>query len=200
MLIPLRNLALLTIAVAAIGPWTPSEAAGFNISWTGANDYTMQGMFSFDGSLLNTGVIDESAVDTFMIEGFLSNVSVGTWDFFADGLVGEDTFNLNFDTDVLQFVVGGLSTGPQGQNWGTSAAGMTCEATAFGFSSGSSSQALCTSGAFNLSSSIPIASSTLLATPKGVPPIPEPTTLFLMGGGLLVGAALRRRRGRSIVS
>jgi hypothetical protein len=64
---------------------TLSHAIAFNIDWTGANGYTMTGMFSYDDSLINSGAIDETDIDTLMIEGFLNSVSIRTWD-LADGL------------------------------------------------------------------------------------------------------------------
>jgi hypothetical protein len=117
-----------------------AEAASFRIDWTGSAGYTMTGLFGFSDALLGTGVIDETQVTSFRIEGFLNAVSVGSWDFFANGLVGADTFNLNFNTTTLAFVVGGFSSGPTGQDWGVSVGGTTCQATGFGFSSGSGSQ------------------------------------------------------------
>lgn len=166
-----------------------AEAIAFDISWTGSGGYSMTGMFSYDDSLIGTGRIDETDLDSFMIEGFLGAASIGTFDFFADTpLVGSDTFNFNFDTTTETFFVGGFSGGDDGQDWGVSTGGTSCETTGFGFSSGNGSQGLCDGTGFV--GSIPISSPTLVATRKVVP---EPTILALVGLGL-AGLGFARRR------
>jgi hypothetical protein len=110
---------ILLAVVACLGLSAPAVAVpvGYDIEWTGTGGYTMDGMFSFDDSLLGTGAIDETDIDTFVIEGFLDNVSQGTFD-LADGLgAGASTFNFNFNTTTGLFIVGGFSHGAAGQQW-----------------------------------------------------------------------------------
>ena len=101
----------------------PANAIGFNIDWTGTGGYTMTGMFSYDDSLIGTGPINGTDVNTFMIEGFLNGSNVGTWDFFADGLSAGATFNFNFNATSELFLIGGGSGGPTGQLWNSDCAG-----------------------------------------------------------------------------
>jgi hypothetical protein len=166
-----------------------ADPIAYDISWTGSGGYTMTGMFSFDDSLLGTGAIDETSVLSLMIEGFLNNVSVGTFDLFGDApLLGADTFNFNFDTTLETFIVGGFSSSLTGQDWGVSVGGGSCSTSGFGFSSGSGSQGICIAGT-GFTGSVPINSPTLAATRS----VPEPGTLALLGIGLL-GLGLSRRR------
>jgi len=87
-----------------------SHAIGFTISWTGTGGYTMTGMFSYSDALINTGAIDETQIDTLMIDVLLNGVSQGMWN-LADGQgAGADSFNFTFDTTTETFVVGGNSS------------------------------------------------------------------------------------------
>ena len=182
-------LALLAVLLSPMA--ANADPISYDISWSGDGGYTMTGMFSIDDSLLGTGAIDATALLSFNIEGFLASVSVGTFDFFADApLIGADTFNFNFDTDLEAFIVGGFSGGPTGQDWGTSTGGGSCSTTGFGFSSGSGSQGLCIGEGWVFASSIPIGSSTLEAART----VPEPGTLALLGIGLAGLGLMRRRR------
>lgn len=50
------------------------------------------------------------------------------------------------------------------------------------------------SGAFYELSGFDIDAATMLSVSAGTAPVPEPATLFMVGGGLLGGACIRRRR------
>ena len=73
---------ILFAVIAYLGLAGPAVAipVGYDSDWTGASGYTLDGMFSFDDSLLGTGAIDVTDIDTLMIEVFLNNVSQGTFD------------------------------------------------------------------------------------------------------------------------
>ncbi|MEM7221958.1 MAG: PEP-CTERM sorting domain-containing protein [Pseudomonadota bacterium] len=172
------------IFAANIGP---ANAVAFNIDWTGSGGYTLEGMFSYDDSLIGTGPIDESSLDTFMIEGFFNGGSVGTWDFFADGISAGAGFNFNFDTTSEMFLVGGVTGSASGQAWNIEPVVGVCTAD-FGFGSGSTGQGLCVGG--GLAGLISPSQSTLTASRKQVP---EPGTLALFLIGIL-GLAIATRR------
>jgi len=160
-----------------------ASAISFDISWTGANGYSMTGMFSYDDSLIGTGAIDETDIDSLMIEGFLSGSSIGSWSLPAVTPTG---FNFNFDTNTQTFIIGGTSTGTSGQRWNveTGASGL-------GFNSGNPNQALALDGVYFTDSIIKTAVSTLTATPSAVP---VPAALYLFGSGLIGLAAVARRK------
>lgn len=155
-----------------------SHATLFQISWEGANGYSMTGMFSYPDALVNTGLINASHLDTFMIAGFLNNTPVGSFQ------LDKTPINFNFDTTSHTFPTGGESQSASGQRW--NAPNTT---NSFGFFSGDSLQGLHLNGILELQSTIRIGSpvptsaivdSTLIATQ-----IPEPSTLALLGTGLM---------------
>lgn len=178
--------------VVGLAMAAPAKAVVFNIDWTGANGWTMTGMFGYDDSLIGTGPIDESEIDGLMIEVFDNGISQGSWDLNTDGVFG--AFNFNFDTNSEMFLVGGLSEGPMGQDWNVSAGGVACPNPGVGFSSGTGGQAVCVNNSivgdsilrFNASLS------TLTATRKQSVPEPASFVLFAIAlGGL--GVLMRRR-------
>ena len=161
----------------------PAKAAiiGYDLSWTGASGFSLTGMFSFDDSLLGTGSITGSSLDSFMIEGFDGGSSMGTF-------VGTPE-NFNFDTTTELLAVGGNSFTSGGQRWnatGTDGVGI------IGFESGSSGQSLYVSGSFHSASQISTSDSTLMVARK----VPEPSIIALFGLGLL-GLGFARRKVRS---
>ncbi len=171
---------------------TNVAAATYNIDWTGNNGYSMTGLLSFDDALMDTGAIDETQISELSIDVMLNGVSLGTRSLTDDGPGSHaSTFNLNFDTTVGQFIVGGHSLSISGQNWFTSSGGSRCDTV--GFSSGAGAQGIC-QGFWSFSSSIPIGQPTLNATlAMSVVPLPAGGLLLLtaMGG---LGIARRRRK------
>lgn len=175
-----------------------ADPIGYDIEWVGSGGYTMTGMFTFDDSLINTGPITAGSMQTFMIEGFLNGVSIGTWD-LADGQgTGAGSLNINFDTTTEEFLVGGFSGTPNGQRWNWQGT------PGLGFVSSLPGQAFSLDGVFVPASTINTADSTLVATRKTQtvpePPatVPEPASLLLWGMLGAVGAAVSWRRRRAV--
>ena len=135
----LGGLLVLTLSLMVVVPM--AEATTQNLAWVGDNAYAMKGTFSYEHSLIGTGLIDETQINTLMIEGFQHGASVGTWH-LADGLGGGALpFNVNFDATTNLFSVGGTTSSATGQAWNANAN------PGFGFASGNAEQGLFLDGA-----------------------------------------------------
>ncbi len=184
------SLGVLT-GLLAMGLTLSAHAISFNITWTGSNGYTMTGMFGYSDSFINTGSQTGAILDFLMIEGFLNNVSIGTFSgtSTAEQRNDADPFNFNFDTTTETFIEGGSAFSSTGQSWNT---GFTVgtDQPSFGFRSSSSKQRL-----FNPGEIVP----SRIATDSNLQasPIPEPSTMLLLGSGLAGLVAWRMRRGRA---
>jgi hypothetical protein len=159
-----------------------SHAASYHISWKGANNYHMTGMFSYSDSLINTGLINASHLDSFTIEGFWDKAPLGSFQ------LDQTPINFNFDTSTQMLVTGGESGTTGGQQWNAPNTNG-----GFGFFSGNSTQGLYDKGARINDSEILIGSkcdscnvdSTLAATPIHTTEMPEPSTWVLLVTGLI---------------
>ncbi len=177
------------VGLAMMGMAGTANAILFDISWTGAGGYTMDGMFGYNDALIGTGAINETQIDSLMIEVFLSGASQGTWDLVADGDQA-GAFNFNFDTTTLLFAEGGFSDSSTGQDWNV-IGGEGCGAFG-GFASGIGGQGVCLGGSF-VSASFDRDMFSLVASTKVV----EPPTLALFAIGLAGLGFMRRRRKRA---
>lgn len=183
----------LSVAAMAVTLGSASaEAATFKIGWTGLGGYSMTGVLKFADSLLGTGVINQTQISDLSITVLLNSVAVGTRSLLADGLgTYAAEFNVNFDTTLGQFVVGGYSANPDGQQWFTDIGGSSCDTV--GFASGSGGQGVCI-GSFVDDSYLSVDASTLTAI--RVAEVPLPASLPLLGAAVAGVAMLRRRRPR----
>ncbi|MEM9217716.1 MAG: PEP-CTERM sorting domain-containing protein [Cyanobacteria bacterium P01_F01_bin.150] len=193
----MRNKALCAlmgaIAISAGVAGTAQAAiVGYDISWTGSNGYTLEGMFGFDDSLLGTGAIDETSLSSFTIEGFQNGSSIGSFD-LSDGLASSSPFNFNFDTISETFIIGGDSDSITGQSW-------NFFGNPFGFGSGSAGQAIRLNNSFV--SFVGANDSTLIATRKDsdfsdVSAVPEPLTVIGTLAAIGIGGAMKRKHAAS---
>ncbi len=173
--IPTKMIVALCFAVLPL----TSHAASFKISWTGANGYSMAGMFSYSDSHVNTGLINAYDLDTFSITGYWGKIPIGSFQ------LDPTRMNFNFDSHHSTFLTGGLSHSSTGQEWNIP------NNSGFGFFSGNSFQGIQIDGTPISDAKIRIGStvrvtgivpSTLTATPI---PTPEPSTFFLLVTGLI---------------
>lgn len=168
-------------------------ATSYDIAWTGANGYTMTGIFYYADNL--TGTINGTQIDALSIAGFKDGAPMGSWD-----LTSGQLFNFNFDTNSGTFLTGGQSDSTSGQAWN-----VPNNSGAFGFFSGNRLQGLHINGKFEPDSTIIIGSTVqtigLVPSTLHAIPNPEPSTILLFGtgiGGLLAYRIRKQRMSRTI--
>jgi hypothetical protein len=113
-----------------------ATAADYEFSWTGSNNYRLEGAFSISDDLAGSVRIDETDVDCFWIRGFRNNAPIGSWS--LRDLTDSTTWTLNFNPSNSQFRVGSNS-----QEWNMNGAGTGCGENGFGFHAGSYAQDVC---------------------------------------------------------
>jgi hypothetical protein len=140
------------ILASTLGSSTPAQALSYNIGWTGSSGYTIDGSFSFDDNLANTGAITFADLTSFSFNVRLNGSILGT-DTIAN--------NFNFDTTTQTFLVGGSKSGTSGQAWGSFVVGAAL-GNGVGFRSNAGAQVIANGGI--ILGSIPVGNSTLIAT------------------------------------
>jgi hypothetical protein len=144
---------LLALATATALAAQPAAAARFQFCWIGANGYTMEGQIAFPDALLDTGIINETQVTDFRIQGFLDGLPVGFWS--LDMRKPETSWLLHFDTRSLQFPTGGSRLDQTYQEWNANGEVNDCGAEGgFGFNGGNWAQDVCIDNVWIEASSI----------------------------------------------
>lgn len=93
-----------SLAFCLLGLATQAQAVTHNFTWVGLNGYYMTGSFSYDDSLIGTGVIDQSDIDTLQITGYRYGNPIGSWSLASGQGAGASTFMLHFDTNTNEFL------------------------------------------------------------------------------------------------
>ncbi len=161
----------------------------YDISWIGANNYSLSGKFTFDDETAGTDV-DQTELTYFFIEGFLNGNSLGTY----SGPV--KNFNFNTVTGKLGGGYQGASNSTDGQSWNEPAnVYPTPPTNGVGFGSGLYRQLLSSNGEVFYDSSLFLDQydSGLTATPSAVP-LPAAAWMFIAGLAALFGGKWRLKR------
>lgn len=187
-----RRLVAIALMLSFLSSAARAELLAYDISWTGANGYSLTGGFIFDDAAAADGRIDENELIHFAFMAFLNGSFVGSFN-LSDGAHG--ALNFNFDPVAEAFFTGGKTAGDDGQMWNTGVeAGDHCPGGP-GFNSGDHSQILCLDNEFQDETRIPISKSTLLATRRGADAMSEPASAAMFLLGLLELLRTNRRGG-----
>lgn len=162
-----------------ISTYASAEPIAFGFEWQSDNEYSLDGTFSFDDSLLGSGVITQADLLSFSMAGYLNGTLLGTFDGIPESLF--------FDTNELFFPVGVNDDGSFNfQAWNF------IGDSGIGFLSARFSQSLLLDGEFIDGAGFRVDALTREDSRLTVFSVPEPGTLALLGLGLL-GLSIARR-------
>lgn len=133
---------LLSLALAPGLPATAAEQS-YRFSWQGAGGYALDGALAFATAPGPAGLVRETDLTCFFIEGRREGQVIGRWS-LAD-LTPRTTWRLHFDPALPGFLVEGQGiTMPQA--WNMDGAGTDCGPGGFGFNIGNAAQDICLDG------------------------------------------------------
>ena len=131
---------------------TTGYAADFEFCWIGNGGYVMSGRMTVPDQSLTRAVVTESDVTAFSISGTRNGAPIGSWS--LSDATATTSWNLNFDPVAMEFLTGGYSTTPNGQQWNANGAVNDCGASGFGFNSGGGGQDVCVKNIYRTESII----------------------------------------------
>ncbi|MEL6978848.1 MAG: hypothetical protein AAGM38_09240 [Pseudomonadota bacterium] len=138
-----------------------AAADAYRFTWLGADGYRIEGAFALrEGA--GQAVARGRDVLCFEIHGFKGEAPLGSWGLGA--LEPDSAWGFGFDRNARRFLVGGLSYGPNGQQWNMFGDGSGCGDGGFGFNAGSAGQDVCVDDRMRVASRIAPATP-LAATP-----------------------------------
>ncbi|NJM81561.1 MAG: hypothetical protein HC844_02905 [Tabrizicola sp.] len=141
------------VAVIALVAATPAFGVDVHFCWIGNEGYRMTGRMTYPDHLADAERITGEDVTAFEITGYRDASIIGTWSLAERG--PDTAWNLNFLPREMRFATGGLSYGPDGQDWNAGGGVDACGVPGFGFNSGSAAQDICLDGIYAIESGIP---------------------------------------------
>lgn len=112
----------------------------YRFTWRGADQYRVEGAFQLREDV-DQPIAREEDLRCFEIRGYRGDTAVGAWGLGL--LTPETAWRFGFDRAAGEFLVGGLSYGPNGQQWNMFGDGAGCGTGGFGFNAGSAGQDVC---------------------------------------------------------
>ncbi len=134
----IRAALLLSLAASA------AQAETHVFCWEGALGYRIEGIITYPRNA--TGIATEDDVTAFAITGWRGDLRLGQWS-LAD-LTPDTSWTLRFDTDRLEFPMGGIREDGTYQAWNAGGFADDCGIPGFGFNGGNRAQDVCVDGVF----------------------------------------------------
>lgn len=166
--------------LVSLAPTVSAGVIGYDFTWAGSENYTMEGMFTFDEADAADGVIRDGEVASLMFQVFENGVSVGTNTDAKD----QAGFDFNFDTVAEVFLCCDGDGFQQVWNYASGSGVGFAGGTFMGITGGFVS----VDAVATVSGGVPQP----VATRKAVP---APATLALLGLGLAGLGFTRRKKG-----
>ena len=136
MAIRYRKMLGLALTLFAVSISSAADAASYEFTWNGEGGYKMEGAFSISDDLAKKAYIDKSAIECFWIQGYRSDVPIGSWS--VGDLTPETTWSFGFKPQDLEFQMAGNRN-----EWNMNGTGRGCGKDGFGFHAGSYAQDIC---------------------------------------------------------
>lgn len=123
----------------------PAQAATHTFCWRGANGYRIEGFISYPDTAQGW-LVTENTLTGFGITGFRDDTYLGQWS--MKDLTPDTSWTLRFDTETLEFPMGGYREDGTYQEWNANGFADNCGNPGFGFNGGNRAQDVCVNGVF----------------------------------------------------